>query len=283
VWSSTSAPNRRARSSGNRRGRLQPGLALLLALACTLASAQAGGEEVPPIIRKAQEFLGVSEPEKRLRTMVLEGVIWSSEGEPLGELAMLFRRPGSQRVVFSPFDEDGRKTVSRITVVSRDEGFEQIVNERTGRTLKLRTLRGPEVLRMNYLTAEAIDAFTGPLRHHGKIRDEGLVESIPGRPGMTAWSVRFEYPESVDFRHYFNPETGEPIATLDIENNELVAITAHREIDGIRVATRFETYALDENLENPRLLRSVHFNNVSLNTPLDDALFAYPRQPASNP
>lgn len=228
-----------------------------------LASVGAGlhAEPVDAFLKKARAHLGPESTLEGVETISYHGVVMSPTGEKLSDLVLYFDAPNRQLL------QEKRENVINQTAVNGYEGYVMSKDPTDPKKEIIQVLRPIQTKRLMFNAIENLNFFEGAEKiRGGEIIDEGVVD-YNGKP---ARKIRFNYPFELYYVRYFNPDSGELLAT--ISSDGLTMVEQHKiQAGGITFPKTVDTYD-----ETGALLRTVEFTEIKVNEQLQPGLFDFP-------
>lgn len=238
----------------------------LLIFALVFTSTAFGGE-VEDILTKARERLGPEKTLEAVQTLRYEGRVYGPNGEEQDSLSLTFKKPDKQLLVVDS------ATLKRSTGVNGFEGFVEIVNKEDKFKSGIIVLDSNRVRRLLANAAENLYFFEGPFHRTG---GEVTLEGTQQVRGRDCYKVRFSYACGLFYIRYFAKDNCELVSTINGESNQEMIESDSVTVDGIVFPRKVDTYD-----EEGDLIRSVVFEKILINEPVDDSIFDFPAVPAS--
>ncbi len=220
-------------------------------------------ETVEQVISKARSQLGPNKTLDAVKTLRYEGTVESVDG-PAGKLILVFKKPYKQ---YLEIDTEG---LTEKTGVNGFEGWRELFNKEDPRRSGVLVLQPDQT---KYLISNALENlyfFDGPEQISG---GSVTLNGEDTKDGKTCWVVNFAYPSGLHYTRYFEKGTGKLVATItssnDLEMVEKESLTS----GGIKFPKKVETY------KDGKLVRTVVFNKIEVNLPVEDSLFDFPGIP----
>lgn len=226
-------------------------LGLLLGLLPVLGATPTAAET----IARARAHLGGDAALEQVQTLTYRGTFTTADNRE-GSIVITLKKPARQRLELVL---DG---VRRVTAINDFEGWEHVSKIDDPEEWGMVLISFDEFRRMRANTWENLFFFRGIEQMHGNVRDLGLVEF----DGRQAHKLIFEYSSNLSYSRYFDPDTGELLATINDRGQEI------RERGEIMVqGIRFPEEIIS--LADGRELMRVRFTEIKVNTPVEDSLF----------
>jgi len=236
----------------------------LIALAASSLSAQT----VDQIIAKARGQLGAERKLKSVNTLQYHGSVLDAEGQPIGSMLLQFKRPDMQRLQLEQAE------LIDTTAVNGSEGWQERINKENPLLSGVRVLPPNQVRFLQANAYENLNFFLGPKQvRGGTISLEGSQEMR----GKECWVVKFTYPSGLSYERYFDKATYKLVATVAGDNGYTMVENGSQQVNGIRFPKEVQTF------EGDQLIRSVVFDKIEMNLPLEDSLFDFPGIPSGMP
>ena len=210
------------------------------------------------VISKARAFVGPEDKLEAIDVLFYQGILKPENGASDRLISLLLEKPARQRLEIT-------QGSSRITMVVNDaEGFmtEENLDTGTSRTVAL-PLDQVRLFKAN--AKENLYFFRFPAS--AQVRAKYLGEQQ--FRGETVDAVRYLHPNGIVFFRYFNPETGDLVATqtdtdtINVEKGEM-------RVDGLRFGKEVLSFEGDEQVH------TITFDRVQVNPEIVDGLFDYP-------
>ncbi|MGE9290613.1 MAG: hypothetical protein ACQKBT_06470 [Puniceicoccales bacterium] len=223
-----------------------------------LSALSLSAKSLEDVISKARAFVGPEEKLESIETLLYEGTLVPANGAQERRVTLLLRKPASQSLVIT----QGEGEISM--VVNGMEGFMIQKNLTTGE-VGYGPLPTDQVRRFKANAAENLYFFRFPAS--AQVRVKYLGEEV--FRGQTVDAVRFIHPGGIRFFRYFDPETGELVATktdtgtVNTEEGEV-------RIEGLRFADQVLSFEGDE------LAHTITFDKIEVNPELPEGAFAFP-------
>jgi len=234
---------------------------LVLTLFSLLLAAASVAQPADEFLRKARARLGSESALKNVESIRYVGEVYSPTGEKMSELTLVFEKPDRQLL---RENRDGQVNQTAVN------GFEGYLLSYTPDNPAGRLLRVLPPVQTKRLTANAIENlyfFRGPkLMRGAEIKDHGMVDY----DGATVRKIDFVYPLGLVYERFFDPQTGQLLATRSSDNLTMVEREALQS-GGIKFPKVVDTYDADG-----KLLRTVEFKEVVVNGPIEPGLFDFP-------
>lgn len=225
------------------------------------------GAEVDDILAKARARLGTEQKLDAVETIHYQGKVYGANGEELDALDLTFQKPNRQLLVVES------EKMKRSTGVNGFEGFVEVINKEDPYKSGIIVLDFNRVRRLLANAAENLYFFEGPkYRSGGEIKLEGTQE-VRGRE---CYKLRFSYACGLFYIRYFATDNYELVSTINGESNQELIESDSVKVDGILFPKKVETYD-----EEGDLIRTVVFEKILINEPVDDSIFDFPDIPAS--
>lgn len=225
------------------------------------------GGEVDDILAKARARLGTEKQLESVQTIQYQGQVYGPDGEKQDTLSLTFSKPDRQLLVI---ESDAQK---RTTGVNGFEGFVEVLNRQDAYKSGIIVLNADQVRRLLANAAENLYFFEGPEhRTGGTITLEGK-QTIRGRE---CYKIRFAYACGLFYIRFFSTDTCELVSTINGESNQELVESDSERVGGILFPKKVETYD-----EEGDLIRTVVFEKILINEPVDDSIFDFPAIPAS--
>ncbi|WOO43513.1 hypothetical protein [Rubellicoccus peritrichatus] len=231
-------------------------------------------ETVDQVIEQARAYLGSEKALKSVNTIQYKGRVIDADGTESGKIFLQFKRPNLQRL-----ELDSASNVET-TGVNGFEGWRERIDKENPMRSGVMVLPPTQVQYLIANARENLNFFDGPkTTPGGKIELEGS-EKIRGKDG---WKVLFQYPGGLTYTRFFDKKTGALIATESGTPNQDAATLptmvedGAMEVSGIKFPKEVKTYNGDE------LVRSVVFDEIKVNDPIDDSIFDFPAIPSRIP
>lgn len=252
----------RSPSSPRSRHPFRLSLRLLLAglLLPLLATAPLHGDDarVEAILERARAAIGPEDRIEAVETLQYRGVLEPAGGGAPRPLVLTLRKPAQQRLDLRGEDE------RVLAVVNRLEGFTVEEDLRAG-TARLGLMTPLQQSRFRMNAVENLYFFRPPPRFPVDRTYLGLVDL----QGRTLEAIRFDHGNRVAITRYFDPESGQLVATR-LDDGTLNVETATRAADGLRLTTEVEAY------EDGELRHILRFEEIRVNPELPPDFFAMP-------
>ncbi len=237
-------------------------LALTLMFTSSLSAA-----EVDDILAKARARLGPEQKLEAVESIQYEGQVYGPDGEKLDTLDLTFTKPDKQLLIVES------ETLKRSTGVNGFEGFVEVINKEDPYKSGVIVLDFNRVRRLLANAAENLYFFNGPRqRTGGTITLEGTQEVH----GHDCYKLRFAYPCGLFYIRYFDKTTYELVSTINGESNQELIESDTAQVNGILFPKKVETYD-----EEGDLIRTVVFEKILINEPVDNSIFDFPAIPGS--
>lgn len=239
----------------------------ILTTVCLLGLMNASAETVEQVIRQARANLGPEKTLDAVKTLRYEGTVESNDG-PEGKLTLVFKKPYKQ------FLEIETDAATEKTGVNGFEGWRELTNKEDPRRNGVLVLQPAQV---QYLLSNALENlffFDGPEQVSG-----GSVELAGSdtKNGVDCWVVDFIYPSGLRYTRYFDKSSGTLVTTV-ASNTSLEMVEKDTLMSGgIKFPKKVETY------NDGKLVRTVTFEKIEVNIPVEDSLFDFPGIPTSGP
>ncbi|WP_309399883.1 hypothetical protein [Cerasicoccus maritimus] len=218
-------------------------------------------DSLEDFMKKARSQLGTESALDSVETIHYKGKVISPTGEEMSELELVFDKPNRQLL------KEVRGDVINQTAVNGYEGYVMSKDPANPNGPMVQVLRPGQVKRLMANAIENLNFFDGPEKMRGaEIIDEGMADYN----GETVRKIKFSYPLGLYYTRYFDPKSGKLIATVSsdgltmVEKNSLSA-------GGIKFPKTVDTYD-----ETGKLLRTVEFNEVTVNEKIDAGMFDFP-------
>ena len=244
--------------------RILPLISLTVLLAPFLAAAEANLDDV---IAQARAHLGTEADLESVNTLTYKGRVLDAEGTVIDSITLYFKKPYFQKLVIE------NDKLRRTTAVNTSEGFIEVIDKQDGKNSGILILDAPRVRRLIANAVENLYYYRGPYQRPG-----GEVELLGTKTmrGVPCYEVKFSYPSGLFYIRYFSQEDGSIVSTIngetDLENIETDSIT----VDGVQFPKRIDSYDNEGDL-----LRTVVFDEIMINEPMDNSIFEFPGLPAS--
>ncbi len=244
--------------------RILPLISLSFFLTPLLHAAEA---QLDDVIAQARGLLGTEEALTSVETLHYSGTVLDSEGAVIDTIELYFKKPYFQKLIIE------NDKVRRTTAVNISEGFIEVIDKEDEKNSGILILDAARVRRLIANAVENLYYYQGP-----KQRPGGKIELLGTKTvhGKQCYEVKFSYPSGLFYVRYFDVEDGSIVSTINGETNMENIETDVMVIDGIRFPKKIASYD-----EEGDLLRTVVFEEITVNEPLDNSIFEFPGLPAS--
>ncbi|GHC10276.1 hypothetical protein [Cerasicoccus arenae] len=218
-------------------------------------------EPIDQFLQKARTQLGPESVLDDVEAIHYKGVVISPSGEKMSDLELIFDKPNRQLL------REMRGDVVNETAVNGYEGYVMSYDPNDKTKKLVQVLRPTQVKRLMANAVENLNFFNGPNKIRGAtITDEGIVDYN----GKSARKVNFAYPLDLYYIRYFDPNTGELLATVSSDGLTMTEKDSLN-VGGIKFPKTVETYD-----ETGALLRTVKFTEVTVNEQVQPGVFDFP-------
>lgn len=238
---------------------------LTLFTAVALFGTAVSAQSLEQIIKKARSQLAPEKTLEAVKTLRYEASVDNAEG-PEGTLILVFKKPYMQYL------EVETDAFRERTAVNGFEGWRERLNKVNPAQSGVLVLDPQQT---KYLLSNAMENlyfFEGPEHARGgeiKLDGEETVR------GMECWKVDFIYPSGLRYSRFFEKSTGKLVVTRT-SNGEMEMVEKESlKSGGIKFPRVVETY------KNGVLVRTVTFEKIEVNDPVEDSLFDFPSIPAN--
>jgi|GEM_PF-1398878 len=218
------------------------------------------GEEarIEAILERARAAVGPEERIEAIETLQYRGTLEPAGAGESRRLILTLRKPAQQRLDLRGEDE------RILAVVNQLEGFTVEEDLRAG-TARLGLMTPLQQARFRMNAVENLYFFRPPPRFPVERTYLGSVDLR----GRTLEAIRLEHGGRVAIVRYFDPESGQLVATR-LDDGTLNVETATREAGGLQLTAEVEAY------EDGELLHTLRFEEIRVNPELPPDFFAMP-------
>lgn len=242
----------------NIRSRSLLALAGLLTLAAATPTLNAA-PTADDIIARARANIGSEDNLNNLSTIVYTGTMFDSAGQNVGSIVMKFKKPRSQRSEF--ISANG-------TEIEATDGYEgwALGIDNSGQK-KMAIIMAPKLASYVDTSFENLYFFRGPLqRYGGTINYEGTADF----QGAHCYQLSFNYSNGLVFTRYFDQKTYQLIGTVTDDGHTTIIESGSLVVNGVTFPTSIKSFS------DGKLVRTMKFDKIEVNVPLDDSQFDVP-------
>ncbi len=217
------------------------------------------------VILLARSALGPDDKLSAITSLVLTGNVTDDKNLPFGQLVIMFKKPVRMRSEVQT--ANGRMIQGSDGVAGWEFDVDKNNNSRNA------VMPAGDELQNIYETLENLYFYRGTEHVTGA---RATVDGAAQYRGAASTKVTFQYPNNVAYIRYFNPVSGKLLGTvLAPEGTEFVE-EGENVINGITFPRILREFAKDG-----QLVRTISFDKIIVNPPLDDRLFDQPSLIAS--
>jgi len=212
------------------------------------------------VILLARSALGPDDKLNTVTSLELTGNVTDDKNQPFGQLVIMFKKPARMRSEVQT--ANGRMIQGSDGVAGWEFDVDKNSNSRNA------VMPARDELQNIYETLENLYFYRGTEHVTGS---SATVDGDAQYRGAASTKVTFHYPNNIDYVRYFNPASGKLLGTvLAPEGTEFVE-EGEAVVNGITFPKILHEYAKDG-----QLVRTIVFEKVIVNPPLDDRLFDQP-------
>jgi hypothetical protein len=242
----------------NIRSRFLLALAGLLTLAAATPALHAA-PTADDIVARARAHVGLEDDLNGLTSIVYDGTMYDSKGQNVGSIVMKFKKPRSQRSEF--ISANG-------TEIEATDGYEgwALGIDNSGQK-KMAIIMAPKLASYIDTSFENLYFFRGPLqRYGGTINYAGTADF----QGAHCYVLTFNYPNGLVFTRYFDQQSYQLIGTLTDDGHTLIIESGSLLVNHVTFPTTIQSFS------DGKLVRTMKFDKIQINVPLDDSQFDVP-------
>ena len=235
---------------------------LALAALLTLAAATPALNAAPTaddIIARARANVGLEDDLNGLSTIVYTGTMYDATGQNVGSIVMKFKKPRSQRSEF--ISANG-------TEIEATDGYEgwALGIDNSGQK-KMAIIMAPKLASYIDTSFENLYFFRGPLQRYGGTIDYAGTADFQG---AHCFVLTFNYPNGLAFTRYFDQKTYQLVGTVTDAGHTLIIESGSLVVNHVTFPTTIKSFS------DGKLVRTMKFDKIEINVPLDDSQFDVP-------
>jgi len=213
-------------------------------------------EDAEEIIAKARSAIGTEAALNAVESLKFKGVLHPAvEGAEKVEVELLLEKPSKQRLTMT--GTQGSST----TIIGEAQGYVVQKNFASGQE-SVSLMNFEQIRNLKANSAENLYFFDLPAQFQVRTKYLGEEEIL----GQTADAVRFIHRGGIIYFRFFDPETGELLATRT-DNGLLNVEKNHETVGGLRLAREVEAYLDGE------LVHTLRFSEVQVNPEVPEDAF----------